>query len=237
MVAGADVDRRVLRDQVYDRLLEMLLQGGLRPGDRLSIDLLARQLDVSPTPVREAMVHLERTGLVAREALKGYRVAPPLDHDQLAELFDARVLLEVGAARSAAVDAERTAADLWVAHERHRVVVERIVAVRGEIPLELTREFFRADEAFHAVVFAHARNRYLVELYDQLGALTHRMRQVVVRGPVDVADAFAEHAAIVEAFATGDGEAAAVAMREHLGRARARALADSDAALGERAES
>lgn len=227
MVARAEVDRRVLRDQVYDRLLEMLLQGGLRPGDRLSIDLIARELDVSPTPVREALVHLERTGLVAREALKGYRVAPPLDHDQLAELFDARALLEVGAARAAASDAERTAADLRKAHDRHRGVVERISATTGEIPLALTREFFRADEAFHAVVFAHAGNRYLSELYGQLGALTHRMRQVVVHGPADVADAFAEHAAIVEAFEAGDADAIADAMRAHLEGARARALADS----------
>src|SRR5690606_5880841 len=72
-----DLERRGLRDRVYDLILEMLLEGDVEPGSRLSIDTLAKQLDVSPTPVREAMVQLERTGLVTREVLKGYRVAPP----------------------------------------------------------------------------------------------------------------------------------------------------------------
>ena len=96
-----ELERRGLRDRVYDLVLEMLLEGDLDPGSRLSIDTLAKQLDVSPTPVREAMVQLERTGLVTREALKGYRVAPPFGPEELSELFDARLMLEVEATRLA----------------------------------------------------------------------------------------------------------------------------------------
>ena len=80
------IERRGLRDHVYERILQLLLSGEAAPGARLSIDTIARQLNVSPTPVREAMVQLERTGLVTREALKGYRVAPPLGLAQLQEL-------------------------------------------------------------------------------------------------------------------------------------------------------
>src|SRR5699024_3648519 len=66
-------------------------------GERVSIDGLARRLNVSPTPVREALVGLERTGLVVREALRGYRVSPPLDREQLQELFIARETVETTA--------------------------------------------------------------------------------------------------------------------------------------------
>src|SRR3954447_24962481 len=89
---GAIVQRRALRDGVYDAILEMLLAGQATPGESLAIDGLARQLGVSPTPVREALVQLEHTGLVTRAALKGYRVAPPLNPAGVAELMDARAL-------------------------------------------------------------------------------------------------------------------------------------------------
>ena len=96
-----DIERRGLRDHVYDHILEILLTGELTAGERVSIDGLARLLDVSPTPVREALVDLERTGLVVREALRGYRVAPPLDRGQLDELFVARETIETAATRLA----------------------------------------------------------------------------------------------------------------------------------------
>src|SRR5690606_42041440 len=83
MKLNSTIERRGLRDRVYDRVLVLLLSDEIPPGARLSIETIARQLSVSPTPVREALVQLERTGPVTREALKGYRVAPPLTVDQL----------------------------------------------------------------------------------------------------------------------------------------------------------
>ena len=88
------LERKVLRDTVYESLVDMLMSGTLAPGASLSIDGLASGLAVSPTPVREALVQLERTGLVFREPLRGYRVAPLLDTDQVAQLCDARAIVE-----------------------------------------------------------------------------------------------------------------------------------------------
>ena len=74
-VGGSDgkpritVERRALRDGVYDVLLELLLANGVAPGASLSIEGLARDLGVSPTPVREALGQLEHTGLVTRAPL------------------------------------------------------------------------------------------------------------------------------------------------------------------------
>ena len=57
--------RRILRDEVYDYIVDVLLEGGLEPGSSLNIDSLARQLDAPPPPW-EALVQLEHTGLVRR---------------------------------------------------------------------------------------------------------------------------------------------------------------------------
>ena len=86
--------RQVLTDHVYDTLLEMLMDGRFQPSEALSIDGLARELDVSATPVREAFARLEVTGLVIRAALRGYRVAPLPSTAELTELMDARLIIE-----------------------------------------------------------------------------------------------------------------------------------------------
>ncbi|WP_129787024.1 GntR family transcriptional regulator [Promicromonospora panici] len=222
-----DLDRLSLRDRVYDRILGMLLTGEVEAGARLSIDTMAKHLAVSPTPVREAMVQLERTGLVMREALKGYRVAPPLDAEQLAELFEARLMLETTAVRNATRVAAAVVPELKAAQARHRVASQAVVDVHqgdARVPLEVTQAYFAADSDFHQVVLAHSGNRYVRDMYESLGALTHRMRQSALRGPDDVQEAVAEHEAVVAAFETGDVEACVESMRKHIENVRARSL-------------
>ncbi|MFC7740084.1 GntR family transcriptional regulator [Nocardiopsis composta] len=68
--------RRPLADQMYDVLLAQFMEGKRKAGEPLNIGALSRELDVSQTPLREALARLEHTGLVRREALKGYRVSP-----------------------------------------------------------------------------------------------------------------------------------------------------------------
>ena len=220
------IARRGLRDEVYERILELLLSGGLEPGTRLGIDTIARDLAVSPTPVREAMVQLERTGLVTREALKGYRVAPPLGADQLAELFDARLMLETTAARMAAPGTPELLDDLRTAQQRHARAGAAVAAALadGRVEPALTAEYFAADTAFHAVVLHHARNRYLVQMSETLGAQVHRMRQTALQGVPDVEEAVAEHDAVVAAFAAGGVEEPLAALRRHLDNVRERSL-------------
>ncbi|MGF3057585.1 GntR family transcriptional regulator [Microbacterium sp. YY-01] len=227
-----DIDRRALRDQVYDSVLRILFAGEVEPGERLSIETIARDLQVSPTPVREALVHLERTGLVIREALKGYRVAPPLNRQQMTELFDARLMLETFAAEGASGDAPTTARSLSVAHRNHVRIADEIVRrheQRERAPLNVTQAYFKADADFHAVMFKRANNRYAVEMYAQLDALRHRMRQAVHTGPADVREAVAEHAAILRAFELGVTGDIVAAVAAHINGVRTRALNELDA--------
>lgn len=220
------IERRGLREQVYDAVLRMLLEGRVTSGERLSIEDVARTLDVSPTPVREAFVMLERTGLVSRVAQRGYRVAPPLNENQLKELFEARLLLEVEAARLAHNRRDAIAAELTRITEDHDAHAAKIIqfGLESAVPIEVTQAYFTSDAAFHKAIFQHAGNRYLMEMYDSLGALTHRMRQTATRGPEDVREASREHHAIVEAYANDDPAVVANAMREHIENVRARSL-------------
>ena len=95
--------RSTLGEDVYETLTALVMQHTLAPGDRLNIDALARELEVSPTPVREALARLESDGLVRKRPLAGYTATPLLTRQEFEELFDMRLVLEPATARRAGV--------------------------------------------------------------------------------------------------------------------------------------
>lgn len=224
------VERRALRDGVYEAVLELLLDNRFAPGDSLSIDGLARELGVSPTPVREALALMENTGLVSRAALKGYRVAPPLEPQRMRELLEARTVLEEAAVRRAVPVSDDLLERLEAAHARHGAAAERVTAMRREDPEALEwdtlRAYYSADWDFHVLLLLASGNQYLLQLAQSLYPVAHRLRQSVQQGRMDVEDAHVEHGAVLEAVRSGDSEAAAAAMAAHLSGVAARALSD-----------
>lgn len=224
--------RTMLRDDVYDALLEMLLTSQFSAGQSISIDSVARQLGVSPTPVREAMVQLEHTGLVSREALKGYSVAPPLTEEQIEQLADARSVLEVATTERAARLAETTLPELRAAYEAHAEAV-RILDERTRAGEELSSadvlEYFRADWHFHDVLIRATKNRFLVQMASALGSNVHRHRQTLGSGIADAHEALAEHKEILDAIEKGDVAGARKAMEAHLDAVADRSIHDSEA--------
>ncbi|WP_226906020.1 GntR family transcriptional regulator [Propionibacterium acidifaciens] len=213
---GARLQRKVLRDDVYDAILELLMSGEITPGTSLGIDPLARRLGVSPTPVREAMVQLEGTGLVERTALRGYRVADPLTAAQLAEIIDARVILETGAIERAFRSIDALLPPLTEALQAHRTQAEALNE-RKDLDYPSLQRYFNADWNFHHVILEHCGNRYLREATERLAFSTHRMRQLAGHRSVSDGDqAVAEHTAILEAIRTRDVSTARQAMQNHL---------------------
>ncbi|MFJ9032396.1 GntR family transcriptional regulator [Streptomyces sp. NPDC102274] len=227
------VPRRALRDGVYDAILERLLDGSAPQGSSLGIDSLARELEVSPTPVREALVQLEDTGLISRVALKGYRVAPPLSPRQLAELFDLRTVLETAAVERAVSRTDELVPELRAAHARHVLRAHRVRTSRTSRgahgrPADFSdvREYVAADWEFHLTIIRASGNRFLLRTAESLSAQVQRRRRTADPGTTDVDVAVDEHAAILAAFESGDPERPVVAMREHLAAAARRGSAD-----------
>ncbi|WP_083527848.1 GntR family transcriptional regulator [Curtobacterium ammoniigenes] len=223
------VGRRMLADEVYERLLEILIDGRIPADAPVSIDGMARQLAVSPTPVREALARLEATGLVHRVALKGYRVAPILTPEELGKLMDARRIIEGANARIAASTSDPTFVEELGASIR---ALE--VAPHGPGFAEL-RPYWRADEQFHRLIALRADNPFLLHAFEALGGQVQRFRLYGRSGVTDAAQAVAEHSAILDALRRNDEDAAAAAMEAHITEARRRALRDREEKLDERA--
>ena len=216
-----------LSEHVYQALLQMLAQGLLKRGTVLRIDLLAKTLDVSPTPVREALARLATTGLVLHEPRKGYTIAPPIDSKQLAELMDARRLIEVAAiGRACANGGPAFVRSLEKALDVQRDAVSAYQAqARADNP-ELAWAVMLADLKFHQTIFDHTGNRFIGVMAQALSAQLHRIRQSAQAGISDDRNAIEEHETILAAVRQGDCQAAEQAMKNHIDNVETRSELD-----------
>lgn len=211
--------RRALADDVYDAVLGLLMDQVIEPGSRASIDGIARQLNVSPTPVREALARLESEGLVVKKALKGYTAAPLLDSDGLRQLFEMRRLLEPYATRNAAgeLDAEtlKQLEDLCDAMHRSGKAAQT-----GEDRFEDYKDFANQDAEFHRIIAEHSGNALLADAIGRLRSHMHQYRIYFKHGVVD--ETSGEHEAVLAALRSGTPASAEKAMLDHITKSYAR---------------
>ncbi len=210
-----------LADSVYQTLFDQFLDGTRAAGEPLNIAVLSDELEVSQTPIREALARLEHTGLVRREPLKGYRVAPLLTEAELIQLMDARVLLE---------PALTTEAGKRVTPDFLQELLDTIVALdKASQSPSIARSFpkyWSADERFHVLIAQQSGNTFLATAYAALGGHLQRFRLFAELGAWDAQYAAAEHRGIYDALAGGDPDLAAVRMRQHVLNSRTRTLKD-----------
>ncbi|WP_343081327.1 GntR family transcriptional regulator [Ostreiculturibacter nitratireducens] len=195
-----------MQKDAYSLILEAIDQGIYRPGDRLVESELAERFGVSRTPIREALQRLETQSMLTRDGRS--LIVASLDHNQLAELYVVRAELEGLAAKLAAKHATE---------EEVRVLREMVEADRAHLgdPGALSR----ANRRFHKQIHLASHNRYLVQQLD----LVHRSMALLATTSLAAegrgAAALAEHEAIVDAIAAGDGDAAQEALRAHISKA------------------
>lgn len=209
------INRTALHEQICDALRERIVLGDYRPGQRLNIDQLARDMGVSTTPVREALARLVSERLVQFQSNRGYAVTPPPDAEWLSDLFDVRRLLEPYAAGVGA-----TKADPAVLAEMEQI--QRQIEDLGD-DLRGRQRFVQLNQRFHNLIVDSAGNKALSETYKTLSY--HTQIALVYRlGFSDISLVLNEHVHIIAAYQAGDGPAAERAMREHIDLGKARGL-------------
>lgn len=210
--------RQALTDGVQEALLAMLVDGELPPGAPLRTETLARRLQVSATPVREALARLESTGMVRREARRGYRVAEVPSREELSQLIDVRLVLEP-------VNAERACAraDATLIGNLEQTVEEQREASTGP-QYENFKDFLKADWSFHQLIAGNTGNPFLTQAFSSFNGYMQRYRVFNNHMISDAHESRTEHAAILDAFRSGAPAKAATAMRHHLTRLQTRVL-------------
>jgi DNA-binding GntR family transcriptional regulator len=156
--------RRVLSDIVTDDLREAIVSHDLEPGRRIAEDELALQMGVSRGPIREALMRLEREGLVTMERHRGARVASWNDTD-IQEIYSMRSALEVLAIEWACKNA--TVSDI-------RAMEEVLETYKNLTDKQRTpREVSRLDLEFHTALFASAHHDRLFKTWEVLRSQIH----------------------------------------------------------------
>jgi DNA-binding GntR family transcriptional regulator len=197
---------RQLKDVVYARLRQQIIDFDYQPGDPLKEAELAKRLGVSKTPVREALLRLHEDRLVQIAPYKGAVVAG-YSREDLMHIYGLRELLEGACARDAAQSATADALT-----ELGRVVRDTLQAVEdGE-------EHAAPDllSAFDEIVYRQTRNPYIASLITNLHAHLQRIGQLTVRIPGRFSRSAVQHQAIYEAIVHHDAEGAERRMREHV---------------------
>lgn len=191
-----------LTDLVFAAIRRRLVEASLPPGSSVSEAMLSKDLQVSKTPVREALLQLRHIGLVETTG-RGLRVVVPTARI-IRDAFEMRAGLEATAARHAAERATR---------EQKAELVELARASAEVADAEAFRE---ADTAFHLAIATAADNAMLHRAVEDAIVLTQVLRQRDVHLERDFGPDAKEHVSIARALKSGDGATAADRLSGHI---------------------
>lgn len=197
------VARRTTHELVLELLREKILSGEIEPGSHLVQSELAIDMDVSTTPVREALRDLAAEGLVAFEPLRG-AVVHELSTSEFEEIYEARMLLEPMAAR-------RAAARVTPSHLKGFEELYRLMAVEEHVGrwIQLNREF-------HIGIYEVGVSPRIAAVIRMLQAASMMYIGVALSAPGLLESANHGHKEILDALAAGDADAAAETTLHHL---------------------
>ena len=185
-----------LQDGVFGRLCELILEGGIAPGESITVASVAEAFGVSPMPVREALTRLTAAG--ALTVVSGRTIGiPKLSRDRLEDLRRVRIEVETTAARWATVKA------LPTFHRQLAVILERL---RDAEKTADTKLYVQANYDFHFAIYRHAGSPLILAIIEnlwlQISPYFHLLRE---SGNFQISNL--QHERIYEGVRCGDAEA------------------------------
>lgn len=190
---------------VFDALREAIIQGRLKPGERLMEIQLAEELGVSRTPVREAIRKLELEGFLVMIPRKGAYVAD-ISVKDIVDIFEVRAALE---SLAAGLAAERIT-------EEELEQLERALVHISEASANNLNAVVQTDTSFHEIIYKASRNQRLVQIVTHLQEQIQRFRTVSLAQPGRTKIVIEEHRKIVETISERNVELARSLAREHI---------------------
>ncbi|WP_123026706.1 GntR family transcriptional regulator [Mycolicibacterium stellerae] len=203
MDAIAPISRSTVRDAVRDALRDLIISGGVDTDVPLRQDELAARLNVSRTPLREALHGLASEGLVTIDPRRGAVVTKPTVK-QLLDLYEIREQLEVYAGRKVVALADTTHIGEIAA------INDRMAAVDDPVA------WAQLNQQFHAAIYAPCANVELVALIGTLAARAKFYVRILVSSRPPALDAVHGHQEMLDALRAGDADAMEAAIRRHL---------------------
>lgn len=195
---------------VYLGLKQEIFDFRLLPGDRFTESEIAQRLNVSRTPVREALYRLEREGYLQVQFRSGWSVRE-LDFHQFDELYDLRIALESACVRILCDRDQRPdlqeLKSVWLVTPKRRLRDgERVCAL---------------DEAFHGTLVAATGNREIMRCHQEVTERIHLLRRLDFTEPSRITATYQEHAQVLRAVLRGSADRAVGLLRRHIETSKA----------------
>ena len=197
-----------LSEQIENALKEEILKGRFAPGQKISIESLAAEWDVSNTPIRDATRRLEKSGLLKIVPRRGVYVAN-IDWQDFTNVFDLRIALECLAVRTATAQ---------IPDDEIQAMLETYEEAERRLSTSDDREFLMAhDHIIHDLIVKHCGNPKLIKYMQDLHDLSIWARGAMnARRPDSFEKALPEHLQIAYALKARDAETAEASLRTHL---------------------
>ncbi len=206
----ARVVKSSLVDQAYEAIRIRILDNVFPPGYQALESELAQALGISRTPVREALIRLQKEGLVSVVPRHGMRVLPVSPAD-MAEIYAVLTALECAAAE---IVATRGPTD-----EELKPLTQATRDMDRALKADDLDAWAMADERFHRTLVELAGNRMLQATVENFWDRAHRARMVTLRMRPKPVNSTKEHTLLVERLRAGDARGAVEANRAHRARA------------------
>ena len=201
--------------QTYNFLRAAILRRELKEGEVYSQDQISAMLNVSRTPVREALLALQKEGYVRFLRGRGFEVVPQ-DEKEVGYIAEARMIVEKGVAGLAA----RRVSERQIERMAENIAAqESCIANSEDFDGQL---FIQLDEMFHREILEASDNTHLSKITDDMRSQWVRSGYMIVLYSNHQQEILREHKAIYEAICARDAAAAEQAMAEHLGNTKAR---------------
>ena len=197
--------RYVLREDIKENLIDAILRGQFKPGERLAEAKLAKEYAVSQSPIREALRDLEMMGFVESVPFSGTFVRD-LSLKEMLDTYAVRAWMEAMAGRLATPNLTEEV------FARLEALLERMMR---EAQNNNSHGFAKADFAFHQTIVAAAGNSTLIRLYDMLQFAYWTYASTILTGYNLVYQA-RRHYKILDALNTGDPDRIAATLQDHI---------------------
>lgn len=202
--------RKPLGQHVFENLKRAIIQGEVAPGDRLVESRIAEVMDISRTPVREAIHKLEREGLLKRLPRGGFTVVS-LTGQEIEETFGIRCVLERYAARLAAVN-----------HREEDLVPlqEKITEFQKSLDAGRMDDLPRINTAFHNLLYDLCKSPKLIKMISDLRDQIYRFRRIILNVEAMARVSNQDHRRMLKAIRDRDLEKVESLVQEHIMRGK-----------------
>ena len=200
------LERKNLNQQVYDQLERQIISGKLSPGSRLTEGEVAAVFGVSRSPVREAILELERVGFATRVGPRARIVSKPTE-EQIRDFFETWWILDVGRTYQSSLKAKKS---------DHLRLLEVIGELEYAVDAKDEQQISQLTEEFHRILYGSAENRVL----DRIAAENRKYLEWLTHLYMDNVEESSiwrqEHRRIVAAFIDRDLPSLVDTLRSHI---------------------